>query len=102
VRWNPLGPPNGWNETPPMGTATRSDAMRSFRDGLPTIGVFLDTGGNDAWRWDEMPVVASQAPAGVPFGADGTRWLYRIGAPRFAGVGIDVDAYPAAAPGPVR
>lgn len=89
LRWNPLGPPGGWAETPPMGTATRYEAFRSFRDRLWSYGVFLDTGGKDTYAWTNLPEDAALYPAGVPFGADGRRWTHRPGGPA-AGVGLDL------------
>ena len=80
-----------------MGTATRAERMRSFRDELGTFGVFLDTGGKDAWTWDGLPADRAGLPTGVPFGEDGTSWRYTAG-PRCLGVGIDVDAFPARTP----
>lgn len=90
VRWNDLGKPNGWNETPPMGTATRTDPMRSFRDELGTYGVFLDTGGRDAYRWD----VDARLDA-----KDEATWTHRSG-PRSFGVGIDTARFPKVPPPP--
>ena len=89
--WNPMGPPNGWAETPPMGTVSRYEPFRSFRDELDAFGIFLDTGGTDTWTWKDLPADAKLFPVGVPFGANGTRWTHRPGG-RSAGVGIDVEA----------
>lgn len=93
LRWNPLGAPNGWTETPPMGSATRADRTRTFRDELGTSGVFLDTGGRDTFTWENLPADRTGLPTGLPFGADGTTWAYRAG-PRCLGVGIDVAVFP--------
>lgn len=79
-----LGPPDGWNETPPMGSATWYPPYRSFRDDVPTVGVFLDTGGADAR--------SEQAPGG-----DDRAWT-RPHAPASFGVGMDVEWYPSAKP----
>lgn len=85
VRWNDLGAPNGWTETPPFGAATVSEVQRSFRDDLFTYGLFLDTGGRDTYRWD---VPATQAAK------DDATWTRRNG-PRSHGFGLDADTFPA-------
>ena len=87
VVWNDMGPANGWNETPPFGSATTIEPMRSFRDEVGNYGVFLDTGGTDAYRWDGPPRHAAK---------DATEWKRRNG-PRSFGWGLDVEAYPKAA-----
>ena len=90
VVWNDMGPANGWNETPPFGSATTGDALRSFRDEVGTYGVFLDTGGADTYRFDGPPRHAAK---------DATEWRRRNG-PRSFGFGLDVEAYPRAAVAP--
>jgi hypothetical protein len=72
----------GWAGTPPMGSATPSEVRRSFRDDLPTIGVFLDTGGADTYRWTDSPPRQEAK--------DGGRWTHRP-TPMSAGVGLDLD-----------
>ncbi len=52
IRYTLLGPPNGWTDTPPMGTATLYTPFRSFRDDVEAVGLFLDTGGRDIYRWE--------------------------------------------------
>jgi len=52
VRYELLGPANGWSDTPPMGTATLYTPFRSFRDDVDAIGLFLDTGGRDVYKWE--------------------------------------------------
>lgn len=86
VRWNDLGPPNGWTETPPFGAATVSEASRSFRDDLRTFGLFLDTGGHDTYRWDVAPTQAAK---------DDATWTRRNGPTSF-GFGLDTDRFAAA------
>ena len=81
VRPTELGAPNGWNETPQMGAATTGDPQRSFRDDLPTTGIFMDTGGNDTY------------PAGGDAAQDHA-WTRHPG-PRSWGFGTDVQWYPA-------
>ncbi len=88
VVWNDLGPDNGWNETPPFGSATTGEALRSFRDELGTYGVFLDTGGRDAYSWDKAPRQDAK---------DDATWTRKNG-PRSFGVGIDTGSLPAGAP----
>jgi hypothetical protein len=90
VLGNELGPPNGWNETPPFGAATTIEPQRSFRDDLGTYGLFLDTGGRDTYRWDVKPTQDAK---------DGGRWTRRNG-PRSFGFGLDADdVYAPPAPG---
>jgi len=36
-----------WTATPPLGSTTRYTPFGSFRDDLPSLGLFLDTGGRD-------------------------------------------------------
>ena len=101
VWWSQTAAPNGWAETPPMGTASRYEPFRSFRDDLGSWGVFLDTGGKDTWTWKDLPADAKLYPVGVPFGADGTRWVSRPGG-RSAGFGLDVEAVSPRAPAPPK
>lgn len=89
VVWNDLGPDNGWNETPPFGSATTGEPMRSFRDELSTYGVFLDTGGRDAYTWDKTARQEAR---------DDHVWTRKNG-PRSFGVGIDSGSVPAREPG---
>ena len=72
------GEGEGWPDTPPLGTSTRYDPMRSFRDDLDTLGIFLDGGGKDDYR------------GGPDAWGNGKTWPCRRG-PRFLGVGIDRD-----------
>lgn len=53
LRYELLGPANGWTDTPPMGTATLYTPFRSFRDDVDAIGLFLDSGGRDTYKWEE-------------------------------------------------
>ena len=45
----PPDSPGAWSGTPPMGSATEYEPFRSFRDDLPAIGLFLDSGGTDSY-----------------------------------------------------
>ncbi len=72
------GEGEGWPDTPPLGTSTRYDPMRSFRDDLDTLGVFLDGGGRDEYR------------GGPGEWGNGRTWTCRRG-PRFLGVAVDRD-----------
>jgi hypothetical protein len=49
----------------PCGSATTYPTARTFRDDLPSIGVFLDTGGKDTFAGD---------PRGMAGAADGSSW----------------------------
>lgn len=72
--------PNGWTETPPMGSATWYVPYRSWRDELPTMGIFLDTGGLDSH------------PAEGP-GRNDSSWT-RPHPPASYGAGLDAEWYP--------
>jgi len=39
-----------WAATPPLGSTTQYDPFHSFRDERPVYGIFLDTGGEDAYE----------------------------------------------------
>jgi hypothetical protein len=67
---NDFGAPNGWNETPPLGSSTVYDPHRSFRDETRSNGVFLDTGGED-----EYP----EPPRGGPRWANDAQWSRNAG-----------------------
>lgn len=69
--------PNGWNDTPPMGSATEYEPFRSFRDDLPAVGLFLDSGGADSY------------PEGSG-AANGTSWRRERKGLSF-GRGLDLD-----------
>ncbi len=77
---------DGWTGTPPMGSATWYPPHRSWRDELPAIGVFLDTGGRDTHG------------AASP-GREGGTWT-RHPAPLSFGVGMDVEWYPPSSAAP--
>jgi hypothetical protein len=77
IKMKDQGPPNGWNETRPLGTATWYVPHRSFRDDLPSFGVFLDTGGKDTYTGDDRP-------------ADGRTWTFHH-EPASWGVGLDAN-----------
>ena len=62
---------------PPFGTATADPPSRSTRDDLPTIGVFLDTGGGKDVYPEKLPA------------KDATTWKDRRG-PRSFGLGLDL------------
>lgn len=46
-----LGDPNGWTDTPPLGTTTLNAPFGTYRDELMSVGVFLDGVGTDTYRW---------------------------------------------------
>jgi hypothetical protein len=39
-----------WASTPPLGSTTQYERFRSFRDDLPSYGIFLDTSGADLYE----------------------------------------------------
>ena len=80
-----LGPPNGWNDTGAFGVASRYTPFRSFRDDLPSWGLFLDTGGKDVYAIDQAPKDFPAPPA-----ADGNPWKTFTG-PLSFGLGWDGD-----------
>jgi hypothetical protein len=77
--------PNGWNDTGAFGTSTRYKPFQSFRDDLPTWGVFLDTGGDDTYVNERPPKGFEATPA-----ADGATWKPHRG-PLFFGLGYDLE-----------
>lgn len=79
-------PPNGWNDTGAFGTSTRYKPFHSFRDDLPTWGVFLDTGGQDTYVNERPPQGFEATPA-----ADGASWKPQRG-PLVFGLGYDLPA----------
>jgi hypothetical protein len=80
-------PPNGWNDTGAFGTVTRYKPFHSFRDDLPSWGVFLDTGGG------QDTYVNERAPKGFEptAAANDTAWR-TPGAARCFGLGYDLPA----------
>jgi hypothetical protein len=80
------GEPNGWNDTGAFGTSTRYPPFFSFRDDLPSWGIFLDTGGRDTYA-NERP-----AKGWVPTpAADGATWKPQSG-PLVFGLGYDLGS----------
>lgn len=79
---NDFGPANGWAETPPMGSATVYPLFRSFRDEIMSIGVFLDTGGDDQYPagferigWsDDAAWQRNRGPLSWSWAWDGELW----------------------------
>jgi hypothetical protein len=76
----------GWNNTPPLGGASTYPQSNTFRDDLDAVGVFLDTGGDDLYRWDATP------PDGPP--RRNGAWWHSHRDPRSWGIGTDVEIYP--------
>ncbi len=98
VRYEMLGgAPNGWSDTPPMGTATMYTPFRSWRDDLDAAGVFLDTGGADSVAWTPVGDAATADSAAARRAGDGRSWPSRRN-PRSHGIGIDAVWYPPARP----
>lgn len=81
------GPPNGWNDTGAFGTCTRYAPFHSFRDDLPSWGVFLDTGGKDTYANERPAVGFTATPA-----ADGATWRPQPG-PHTYGLGYDLELF---------
>ncbi len=73
----------GLGDTGPFGTSTVYPPFRSYRDDLPAVGLFFDTGGTDSYRGD---------PRGGAGARDGARWGERR-APHAHGYGEDVALY---------
>jgi hypothetical protein len=69
----------GWSDTPPLGSITRYEPFRSFRDDLPVHGIFLDTNGSDTYE-----------TGGI--GGNGTTWTMRRNLNAW-GLGVDGDVY---------
>lgn len=74
----PTGEQKGWSDTLPFGTTTFYEPMRNIRDDMDAVGIFLDTGGKDAY------------PAGFP-AKEGGQWS-TIRGPRSWGFGFDGEA----------
>jgi hypothetical protein len=69
----------GLGDTAPFGSATVYPPSHSWRDDLPAVGIFLDTGGADTYRGD---------PRGEKGARDGGTWTESRG-PSSKGLGID-------------
>jgi len=102
--------PDGWQDTPPLGSSTLYTPFHSFRDEMASQGIFLDSGGADVYRWDfslgagaeseggsgpragqgALPG-ATATPAPVDAG-DGLIWS-TVRGPRSRGIGIDQAWY---------
>ena len=67
----------------PFGSATTYPPSRTFRDDLPAVGVFLDTGGRDTYKGD---------PRGGAGAHDGGEWAEHRGPASF-GFGLDAPVY---------
>lgn len=61
----------GLGDTAPFGSATVYPPFHSWRDDLPAVGIFLDTGGKDEYRGD---------PRGEKGAREGAAWTERKGA----------------------
>lgn len=73
-----------------FGDAIVYTPFNTFRDFMPSCGIFLDTGGSDTYR-EIMPSDPEQAKSckPLPFG-DNKEWRQRQSAP-FWGFGLDID-----------
>jgi len=76
--------PNGWNDTGAFGTCTRYPPFQSFRDDLPSWGIFLDTAGRDTYANERPAKGWTPTPA-----ADGATWKPQPG-PHVFGLGYDL------------
>jgi hypothetical protein len=85
VRYEPIGDNPDWSDTPPLGTTTFYPPSNSFRDDLEAVGLFLDTGGRDEYRWQNL---GAAAPATPPPAGDNREWPSRRGR-RAHGYGLD-------------
>lgn len=93
VRYEPTAPFGGWTDTPPMGTATSYVPFRSFRDDVGAFGIFLDTGGEDEYAWEESAAADSlRRVLSLARPGNGQRWVTRRAAVS-GGVGWDLDGY---------
>lgn len=66
------------------GCSTQTGLFGNFRDAMDTIGVFLDTQGDDNYDFSRL--------GGDPKSANNRQWHNQPG-PRFFGYGLDVDWY---------
>ena len=97
--WDRMGDDNYMAERiPPRGNAhsfgnsTTYEIFHTFRDAMPSVGVFLDTGGVDTYGEilpDDEEAVAALIP--IEFG-DNHEWRHRIEPPNF-GYGLDISWY---------
>lgn len=71
-----IKPADGWNDTPPLGSATQTRLSRGFRRNLPAIGVFFDQQGKDTYPNSEV-------------WANGKEWLSKRDS-LAVGVGVDI------------
>ncbi|MCX6647033.1 MAG: hypothetical protein NTY09_11875 [bacterium] len=82
-----------WADAASFGDSTVYDIFHGFRDAMPSVGVFLDTGGVDTYGVilpeDDDEAVANLVP--IEF-ADNHEWRHRIEPPNF-GYGLDVSWY---------
>lgn len=70
-------------EPSPFGSASTYPPMRTFRDELPAIGVFLDTGGTDTYAGDPREAAGAR---------DGAAWRENK-SPQSLGLGWDTGLY---------
>ena len=70
-------------EPGPFGSASAYPIARSFRDDIPSVGVFLDTGGKDTYTGDPRKDTGA---------ADGKGWKENRAAQSF-GFGWDAEIF---------
>lgn len=70
-------------DPPPLGSASTYPPSRTFRDELPTAGIFLDTGGKDSYSGDPRKEAGAR---------DGASWKEHRGPTSF-GFGLDEAIY---------
>jgi hypothetical protein len=79
-----------------LGSVQAYAPFHTFRDTMPGVGIFLDTGGRDAYV-DRPEWPGGRASGLGNPGADDTLWMdERNGAPHRAGLGWDLELYPPA------
>ena len=71
------------------GGAAEYERFRTFRDEIPTAGIFLDTGGEDVY--EEIPAETQSEMSALQFGNNRT-WFHGVGG-LFRAVGVDTDWY---------
>lgn len=85
--FKPPADSNGWGDTPPLGTTTTYPPYGNWRDDMNTIGIFLDTGGDDTYTFDDK---SSKNFYSAVKPANNAAWK-SMRSPNSRGAGIDVE-----------